>query len=230
MPDPSSTSLITFQNWTLRIREATHPSPQLMLLIHGFTGDENSMWVFARDVSPQYWIVAPRAPYAGEPSGYSWRPTQFDSLNRLSLDQLRDSAEALIHLVDEYAASSGFDARVFDVMGFSQGGAMSSLLAFLYPQRIRKIGILAGFVPSGLEELVSQRPLEGKPVFVAHGTKDETVPVDRARASIETLEQAGANVTYCEDEVGHKVSVICLRSLKNFFADTPSVSRSGSVD
>jgi phospholipase/carboxylesterase len=104
-------------------------------------------------------------------------------------------------------------------MGFSQGGAMSSLLAFLYPQRIRKAGILAGFVPSGLEELVSQRPLEGKPFFVAHGRKDETVPVDRARTSIEILEQAGAQVTYCEDEVGHKVSVTCLRSLKKFFAD-----------
>ena len=219
MPDPNSTSLITFQNWTLRIREAAQPSPRLMLLIHGFTGDENSMWVFARDLSPGYWIVAPRAPYAGEPSGYSWRPTQFDSLNRLSLDQLRDSAEALIHLVDEYAASSGFDAPSFDVMGFSQGGAMSSLLAFLYPGRIRKIGILAGFVPAGLEELISQRPLEDKRFFVAHGTKDETVSIERARASIETLEQAGANVTYCEDEVGHKVSVTCLRGLKKFFAD-----------
>ena len=96
---------------------------------------------------------------------------------------------------------------------------MSSLLAFLYPGRIRKIGILAGFVPAGLEELISQRPLEDKRFFVAHGTKDETVPIERARASIETLEQAGANVTYCEDEVGHKVSVTCLRALKKFFAD-----------
>jgi predicted esterase len=61
--------------------------------------------------------------------------------------------------------------------------------------------------------------LEGKPFFVAHGTKDEMVPIDRARVSIETLERAGANVTYCEDAVGHKVSVNCLRSLKNFFAD-----------
>jgi phospholipase/carboxylesterase len=219
MPDLNDTSLISFNNWTLRIRESTHPSPRLMLLIHGFTGDENSMWVFGRDLIPRYWIVAPRAPYVGEPSGYSWRSPQFENMNRLSLDLLRDSAEGLIRLVDEYSASAQVDATVFDVMGFSQGGAMSSLLAFLYPQRIRKVGILAGFVPGGLEELVSQRPLEGKPFFVAHGTKDETVPIDQARASIETLEQAGAQVTYCEDEVGHKVSVTCLRSLKTFFGE-----------
>jgi phospholipase/carboxylesterase len=226
MPDLNSTALISFKNWTLRIRESTHPSPRLMLLIHGFTGDENSMWVFARDLPAHYWIVAPRAPHGGEPSGYSWRPPQFENMDGLSLDLLRSSAEALIHLVDEYSSSAGFEARVFDVMGFSQGGAMSSLLAFLYPQRIRKTGILAGFVPGGLEELVSQRPLRDKPFFVAHGTKDEMVSIDRARASIEILQQAGANVTYCEDEVGHKLSISCLRALKNFFADTPS----GPVD
>jgi phospholipase/carboxylesterase len=104
-------------------------------------------------------------------------------------------------------------------MGFSQGAAMCSLLAFLYPERIRKVGILAGFVPGGLEELIARRPLAGKPFFVVHGTKDQMVTIERARSSIEVLEQAGAQVTYCEDEVGHKVSVTCLRALKKFFAD-----------
>jgi phospholipase/carboxylesterase len=104
-------------------------------------------------------------------------------------------------------------------MGFSQGAAMSNMLAFLYPSRIRKVGILAGFVPGGLEELAPQRPLQGKPFFVTHGTRDEMVPVERARSSIDILEQAGANVTYCEDDVAHKVSVNCLRALKEFFTD-----------
>ena len=219
MPDPNDTTLITFQDWTLRVRESTSPSPRLMLLIHGLTGDENSMWVFARNLSAQYWMIAPRAPHASqmEQGGYSWRPPAGEAEDRPSLEQLRASAEALIRLVDEYAGSVGLDAGVFDVMGFSQGAAMSSSLAFLYPERIRKVGILAGFVPAGLEELVSQRPLDGKPFFVAHGTKDEMVTIERARASIEILEQAGAKVTYCEDEVGHKVSATCLRALKDFF-------------
>ena len=103
-------------------------------------------------------------------------------------------------------------------MGFSQGAAMSSLLAFLYPGRVRKLGILAGFVPSGLDALAEQRPLAGKPVFVAHGTRDETVPIERAHASIRILEKAGAQVTYCEDDVGHKLSITCLHALRKFFA------------
>ena len=220
MPDQNNTSLITFNDWTLRVRKSTDPSPGLMLLIHGLTGDENSMWVFARNLSSSYWMISPRAPHASQmpQGGYSWRPPNSETEDRPRLEQLRASAEALIRLVDEYAASVGIDASTFDVMGFSQGAAMSSLLAFLYPERIRKVGILAGFVPEGLEELVSQRPLEGKPFFVAHGTKDEMVTIMRARASIEILEQAGAQVTYCEDEVGHKVSANCLRALKDFFA------------
>lgn len=218
MPDLNKTSLISFNDWTLRVRESTHPSPRLLLLIHGLTGDENSMWVFARDLPAAYWMMAPRAPHVATQGGYSWRPAEFESLNQFNLDQLRSAAEALIRLVDEYAASVGLDARAFDVMGFSQGAAMSSLLAFLYPQRVRKVGILAGFVPGELEELVAQRPLAGKPFFVVHGTKDQMVTIERARASIEILERAGAQVTYCEDEVGHKVSVTCLRALKKFFA------------
>jgi phospholipase/carboxylesterase len=213
------TELIEFKKWTLRIRKTDHPSPRLLVMIHGFTGDENSMWVFARDLPTHYWIIAPRAPHIAETSGYSWRPPQFGTEDRSSLDQLRPAAEALIQLIDGYQLSVGIEARVFDVMGFSQGAAMSNLLAFLYPQRIRKTGILAGLVPSGLEDLAAQRPLEDKPFFVAHGTKDETIPVDRARASIAILERAGARVTYCEDEVGHKLSLNCLHALRSFLAD-----------
>jgi len=191
----------------------------LLLLIHGLTGDENSMWVFAHELPPQYWIIAPRAPHTAAQGGYSWRLPQYENLNELGLDLLRSTAETLIRLVDEYSVSVGLDASLFDVMGFSQGAAMSNALALLHPQRIRKVGILAGFVPSGLDGLVSQRALDGKLFFVAHGTKDTMVSVDRARASIEILEQAGAKVTYCEDQVGHKVSITCLRALKKFFAD-----------
>ena len=220
MPDPNNTSLIEFQNWTLRIRESAGQSPRLLLLIHGLTGDENSMWVFTRNLPSHYWMVAPRAPYPAEPSGYSWRERSDSSqFGRSTIEQLRPNAERLIRLVDEYSASAGIDASTFDVMGFSQGAAMSNVLAFLYSQRIRKTGILAGFVPGGLQELAPQRPLQGKPFFVTHGTKDDMVGIERARESIAILEQAGAQVTYCEDEVGHKVSVNCLRALKDFLTD-----------
>jgi len=213
------TELIDFENWTLRIRSTTQPASRLLLLIHGWTGDENSMWVFARDLPAYYWMVAPRAPYATQPGGYSWRQNQTELIGNPTMDMFAGAAERLIKLVDAYSLSAKVDASVFDIVGFSQGALMSSLVTFLYPQRIRKTGILAGFVPAGLDKLIAKRSLKDKPFFVTHGTKDETVTIDRARASIEILERAGAHVTYCEDEVGHKVSLTCLRALRKFLAE-----------
>jgi phospholipase/carboxylesterase len=164
-------------------------------------------------------MISPRAPHPAERFGYSWRPPQPGVHGRPSLEVLKPAADALISLVDAYSSSVGIDARQFDVMGFSQGAAMVNVVGMLHPGRIRKMCALAGFVPSGLDEVIGARPLEGKPVFVAHGTQDELVPVHRARASIELLEKAGANVTYCEDEVGHKVSATCLRALESFLKD-----------
>ena len=213
------TQRINFHGWNIRLRKPINHSAPLLLLLHGWTGDENSMWVFTRGLSPDYWIIAPRAPHAAEPSGFSWRPPQPLTHGRPSLEALKPAADALIRLIDEYSASVKLDALQFDLMGFSQGAAMVNLMGMLYPHRVRKMGVLAGFVPSGLEELVSQRPLAGKNIFVAHGTQDQMIPIDRARASIDLLEQAGAQVTYCEDEVGHKLSANCLRALENYLKD-----------
>jgi phospholipase/carboxylesterase len=221
----NNTELITFENWTLRVRPSQTPK-RLLVLVHGLTGDENSMWVFTRGLSSNYWIIAPRAPYTAEAGGYSWRPSQFENLDKFSFEMLGQAAEGLIRLIDAYSGSVGVDAKEFDLMGFSQGAAMISVVAMLYPQRVHKMCVLAGFVPLGLEEVIEKRPLEGKPVFVAHGTQDDKVPIDRARASIKLLERAGARITYCEDEVGHKVSATCLRALESFLSNS-DVPRSG---
>ncbi|HSM72938.1 MAG TPA: hypothetical protein VK851_15475 [Anaerolineales bacterium] len=219
MADPTNTSLIEFNDWTLRVREPLETPSRLLLLIHGLTGDENVMWVFAKDLPENYWMIAPRAPHTAEPFGYSWRPFEPGTVGRPTFEQLLPAAETLIRLVDEYQASVELDAPEFDVMGFSQGAAMSSVLAFLYPQRVQKIGILSGFVPSGVDEYIASRPLAGKKIFVAHGTKDDTVPVERARSSMDILRNAGAEITYCEDDVGHKVSLNCMRALRAYLQD-----------
>jgi len=93
------------------------------------------------------------------------------------------------------------------------------MMGILYPERVRKIGILAGFLPEGAESEIKNKPFLGKNIFVTHGTKDETVPIERAYASIRLLEQAGADVIFCEEHVSHKVGVNCIRSLYDYFKD-----------
>jgi phospholipase/carboxylesterase len=219
VPTATDAKLLSFDGWTLRVHQPQAASPRLLVLLHGWTGDENSMWVFTKHLSSAYWMIAPRAPYPAEPSGFSWRNMQDAAFGWPNLETLSPAAEGLLKLIDGYSASVGVDAAQFDLMGFSQGAAMVNLLAMLHPNRIRKMAVLAGFVPSGLEELVAKKTLAGKKVFVAHGTQDQVIPLDRARASMSLLEQAGAQVTWCEDEVGHKLGANCRRALESYLLD-----------
>jgi predicted esterase len=184
------------------------------------------MWVFMRNFPEDFLIVAPRGIHPG-PTGYSWRPPRAAPAGesgedtprgRPGLKDLEPAARALPGLVDDYAAAAGIPADRFDVIGFSQGAALAAVLALLHPARIGRAGMLAGFLAEGAQALLEGRPLEGKLFFVAHGTRDQTVPVETARQSVESLEGAGARVTYCEDAVGHKLGLACLRALEKFFA------------
>jgi len=208
---------MTYNGWTMRVRHATQEPARFMLMVHGWTGDENSMWVFARKFPADMWIAAPRGPHKAKDGGYSWRAPQPGTWGLPTLSDLKPAADNLIRLVDNVSASVGVDAARFDIAGFSQGGAMVNVMALLYPKRIRKAAVLAGFMPGGTDELIARRVLEGKPFFVAHGTQDQLVSMEQARKSIELLEQAGARVTFCEAEVGHKVSADCLRGLESFW-------------
>jgi phospholipase/carboxylesterase len=174
------------------------------------------MWYFARNQPAHYWILAPRGIYPTAPSGYSWRPIENGRRGWPSLDGLAPAAEAVLALVDELSATMGVDTSTLDAIGFSQGGALVNTLALLHPGRIGRAGVLAGFMPDGAEAAIRPGLLSGKPFFVAHGTQDEMVPLEKAHWSIGLLEQAGAHVTFCDAELGHKVSAGCLHGLEEF--------------
>lgn len=208
--------LTTFEDWTLRVRPGT--GKRILLLLHGWTGDENSMWIFTRNFPADYWILAPRAPNAAEPQGYSWRaPAARGSWP--TVDLFRPSIDGLVELLEKWALANGLDGATVDVAGFSQGAALTLTLVALYPARVRKMGILAGFAPQGVEQILAPGLLNGKNIFLAHGTLDEMVPIAMARHAIQLLENAGAKVSYCESEVGHKLSADCLKALEIYLAD-----------
>ena len=218
MRDQSDSQLVEFAGWTLRIRATEANPPRLLLLIHGLTGDENSMWVFARHLPADYWIVAPRAPHPAATSGFSWRVGSPAQGSRAELKDLRPAIENLLRMLDSFAEERDLAQRPWSVMGFSQGAVVAATLALLCPERVEGVALLAGFVPLGAEDLAASQPLRGKRVFVAHGSLDEMVDVELGRRAVRVLELAGAAVEHCEDPVGHKVSANCMRRLESFFA------------
>lgn len=218
MPETDTRQMI-FNGWTMRVRHSSQEPARFMLLLHGWTGDENSMWVFASKFPENMWIASPRAPHVAVEGGYSWRTLHPRTWGLPTLSDLKPAADSLVHLVDDLSASIGVDAAQFDVAGFSQGGALVNVLTLLYPQRIRKAVVLAGFMPGETDDLIAQQVLKDKLFFVAHGTQDDLVPLGRAQKSVELLKKAGAQVIFCEAQVGHKVSADRLRGLETFLGD-----------
>lgn len=207
------TTLTTFENWTLRLRPGQSPTSRVLLLLHGWTGDENSMWPFARHLPADWWILAPRAPFPAQNSGYSWR---VPAPGWPTLATMRPSANRLADFLTRWGAANGVETAALDVAGFSQGGAMSLVFGLCFPQRVTHLAVLAGFLPAESESLLTARPLAGKSVFWAHGTQDQMVPLEMARLSMQLLQQAGAQLNYCEAETGHKVSADCLRAFEAY--------------
>jgi phospholipase/carboxylesterase len=217
--DPASLTDLQLDGWNLKVREpqdaeAAHP---VVLLIHGWTGDERSMWVFAQRLPKQALLIAPRAPYASKHenlAGYSWveeRAGQFSELP--AFEPALGSFEGLLAKLAEKYSSADF--AKFGLVGFSQGAAFSFAFALSQPERVSKLAALAGFLPAGGESELAR--LAGKPIFIAHGTQDETVPVSKAREAHAALQAAGASVRYCESDTGHKLDANCARELEEFF-------------
>jgi phospholipase/carboxylesterase len=211
----TNTTPITINDWVMRIRqpEGSGPFP-VILMLHGWTGDENSMWVFAPRLPKNALLIAPRGLFSSPSGGYSWHSdikTRWPSIN-----DFLPAAEKLFEVISSKNFPIG-NFSSFHLLGFSQGAALAYSMAILYPERINSLAGLSGFLPDRTTTRLSASALNGLPVFIAHGTGDDLVSVDRARAAVAQIEQAGAQVTYCEDDVGHKLSAKCFHGLEAFY-------------
>jgi phospholipase/carboxylesterase len=193
----------------------TQPAP-VVAMIHGWKGDETVMWIFKRTVPPGVAIVAPRAPLAIDDGGYGWFRR-----DGAELQPEPDSLEAGLNALQEFLTSlpnhySVDPARIV-LMGFSQGAAMCNTLAITQPGLVIGVASLAGLIPNLVVEK-AETNLAGLPVFIAHGTQDERVPVAAARQAREVYTRLGAQVTYGEYRTGHKLTSQGMADLKRWLA------------
>jgi phospholipase/carboxylesterase len=213
----TETTIINVGGWTFRQRNPDGNDPQrILLLLHGWTGDENSMWIFTPRLPKSYLIISPRGIFNTPFGGYGWQENSVMGWPKAG--DFQASIEALLDMVDSLDFP-GINHERFDLMGFSQGAALAYVLALMYPDRIDKLAGLSGFLPEGLASEIEAEPLQGRKVFVAHGQKDEMVPISRARYVVQGMKDAGADVLYCEEDVGHKLSSGCFRGLEEYFAN-----------
>lgn len=211
----NETNIQKVGNWVIRQRVPVGKHPQkLLLLLHGWTGDENSMWIFTPRLPDSYVIISPRAPYSTPLGGFSWHSNKLKGWP--VFEDFLPVVEELLNLVSSINVPN-LNVDRFDLIGFSQGAALGYIMALMYPDKIGKIAGLSGFLPANTENEITTEVLTGKKVFVAHGKLDDMVPIDKARRVVQVLQLAGAEVVYCEDDVGHKLSAGCFRGMDAYF-------------
>lgn len=208
--------LLTWREWTFRYRAASITPARVFLLLHGWTGDENSMGIFANMLGPDCAALAPRAIHPAAQGGWSWREIEPASWGFATFDDLQPAANRLAEFLDGWPRLAGLDAAQVHVIGFSQGAALAYALAALHPGRVASVAALSGFLPSGIEVRLDAGALREKKVYVAHGAQDDIVPVLRAREAARLLGISGARVEYCESGGGHKAGKECLKGMEFF--------------
>jgi phospholipase/carboxylesterase len=151
-------------------------------------------------------------------SGYGWFP--LDPGKPIDVAAFQRSADALRELLDDAVEKFPVDPEKIVIAGFSQGGVMAYALALSDPGRFAGLAALSSWFPTQLAEMLEKKPEhEGFPVLVIHGTRDSTLPVERARESREELRPFGVSLTYREFEMGHEINREALQVIGRWLDD-----------
>jgi phospholipase/carboxylesterase len=208
----SESTVMEEDGWTFRVQPALSKQPtSLIIFLHGWTGDENSMGIFSRGMGSS-WCFFPRGPVKlGE--GYAWVETQ--SIDSAHLSNFWPVARELFEEISRWIKTYSINNLPIYLVGFSQGAAMALALTIRYPLFLRT-AVLSGFLPDGGDDFLQNNSLLGRKILIAHGRLDDVIPVELARETFQALNSAGAVVDYCEEDVGHELSKNCFDRLKLF--------------
>jgi phospholipase/carboxylesterase len=189
----------------------------IALLLHGRTGDESSMGVFASTLPNRYLTVCPRGLLSDPEGGYTWLP-QFPNSYWPNLRDFHQPVATLTVLLDSIRERHLARVDQMIVIGFSQGAALACAFALSAPAQVGALVLLSGFVPEITNGRRAEHGLRDMPVFVAHGIQDRLIPIALAEKGVNSLEELGGRVELCTTPVGHKVGGGCLRALREWLA------------
>lgn len=216
MGNDQQPELVDIEGWKFRIKTPLthHEKPRILLMLHGHLGNENVMWILTKPIPQDYVIMAPRAPLKQGEKQYSWHEIQPQWPD---INYYEGLICKLLSRVEFWLDQNKYKTSEINVMGFSQGAVMAYALAMLHPQKTGQIAAIGGLIPQTWQAFVSQTQLHGKQFFIAHGTRDNIVPILKASKAAEWLRNQGAEVTFCKADIGHKLSANCFNGLGDFF-------------
>ena len=125
----------------------------------------------------------------------------------MDLDEEKQSLNSLHKFINELIEIYQIDRRMVYLMGFSQGAMMSLAIALTFPGTAAAVVSMSGrLLSQTLNGITDKDTLIGLPIFIAHGTHDEILPIQQARYTRAKLSEFPVDLTYREYDMGHEIS------------------------
>jgi phospholipase/carboxylesterase len=194
-----------------RFRHRPQEDGPAVMMLHGFGGDENSMWILESTLPSLPLVVSVRGTHSQPIGDFAW--TTYRGGLRACFRDFREAFDAIKTVERDAQQRIPSAPARWVLMGFSQGAAIAFSLAACGAMRPAGIIALAGFLPEG-----DLSKLAGIPIYWGHGSRDEFVPVQRAEKDVQRLSSVNNDVEFCQADVGHKLGVECARGLKEWFS------------
>lgn len=206
------------------IEAESGPDPTATILIlHGLGADGNDFVPIAEElqldaVGPVRFIF-PHAPVLPVTINGGYRMRAWYDVIGFDADAPQDEAglrrsQKLVEALLARERERGIAANRIVLAGFSQGCAMALLTGLRQLQPLAGIAGLSGYLPlAGTTERERSAESLRTPIFLAHGTHDEVVALDRAEASRDALQALGYQVEWHEYLMGHAVNPLEIEEL-----------------
>ncbi len=200
---------------------AAENSP-VIIMLHGFGSDENDLFSFANELPEKYTIISLKAPIRLEPYGNAWYNIYFDNnQGKFSDDeQAITSREIVSKCIDEIIEKYKVDKNNVTLLGFSQGTILSFGIALSYPEKVKNVIGLSGYINEViLKEGYTENDFSNLNIYTSHGNVDQVIPVEWARKTEPFLKNLNIECRYSEFPVGHGVAPQNFDELKDWLGN-----------
>ncbi|TLP79740.1 alpha/beta hydrolase [Maribacter sp. ACAM166] len=205
----------------IRPSSLTDKKAPVLFMLHGYGSNEEDLFSFAPELPEELCIIAVRAPYILQPNGYAWYAINFDDDKGKwsDDDQAIESRDKINAFIDEACATYGLDEQNVNLLGFSQGTILSYAVALSYPEKIKNVIALSGYINEAiLKNSFKENNFKNLNFYCSHGDVDQVIPVDWARKAPELLKDLGIKHVYEEFPAGHGVASQNFYALKKWIS------------
>ncbi|MGX1930369.1 alpha/beta hydrolase [Flagellimonas sp. 2504JD4-2] len=180
-----------------------------IFMFHGYGSNEEDLFSFASELPEELHVISVKAPYDLEPFGHAWYAINFDAeYGKWSDDeQAISSRDKIVAFIDEACDAYGLDRENITLLGFSQGTILSYSVALSFPEKIKNVVALSGYVNEGiLLQGYQEKDHSSLNIYASHGQVDQVIPLEWAQKTPDFLTALGVSHKYEEFPIGHGVS------------------------